>query len=104
MLAVHVAVVGGEDHVGVAGEPGGLERADDLLDALVHGEQARQLAAVALGEVAALLAGDRLLLADDRRLVGEVLLVERRRPRQLAIAKRVACLGVGFASRCVERE
>jgi hypothetical protein len=82
VLAVEVAVVGGEHEQGVGELTVGPQRIDDFLDALVHRQQRFQLAAVHALDVRDLIRIQERATPDLGRLVGDVGLVEVQRPRQ----------------------
>ena len=78
--------------------PSGVQRLDDLLDALVHREERFQLAAVPALQVADVTRGQAREVPDLGRFVGDVGLVEVRRPGQrLGVRTRVAWRGAGTA-------
>ena len=104
VLAVHVAVVGGEDHVGARAQVRRLDRRLDPAHRAVDRQQAGQLAAVTLGQVADLARLQLRPSAHGARLVGHVLLVERGRHRQLPPGEGASVAGRGLRLRGLEGE
>lgn len=92
MLAGEVAVVGGEDHVGAIELPLALERGDDPRNLPVDGEQRLEHPLLA-GDDALGQPRDRLALAQEARLVGEVGLVEARHVWRLEPGEGAGILG-----------
>jgi hypothetical protein len=99
VLAVEEPVGGGEDEQRPLELPGLRKRGDDPLDALVEREQRPQLAAVAAGDLGDLGLAQQRQIADPGRLVGDVGLVEVRRPRQRLVAE-----GPAVADRGLDRD
>ena len=85
MLAAHEAVVGEIEDVGVAAQLVALELVDERPDALVDGEQRLPGAAALAQRVGDLAIGQRRVVGDRRRLVGDLGLVERRRQVPLGL-------------------
>ena len=82
VLAVEEAVVGGEQDQRVVELAGGAQRADDLGDPFVDGEQRLEPLAVLLGDRGDAPGTDDGPRPDPARLVADVRLVEGRRDRQ----------------------
>ena len=91
VLAEDPAVVGGEDHVGVGVDVVGPQRPDDPLDHVVDAEQRAHAALVVRGQRRDVGLGHRVGegLAERRRLVGDVGLVEVGVPRQRGVREAV---------------
>jgi hypothetical protein len=89
VLAVEVAVVCGEEQVGVVELAAPAQRLDEPAHALVHREQRLELAAVLALDLGHALGRQPGHALDLRRLVGDVRLVEAGRARQRLVVERV---------------